>query len=145
MPTVRKSVIVPHSCATMFELVDRVEDYPRFLPWCRSAELVERTDAVTQARIDIDYNGLESHIATRNTKQRPRSMELAFVDGPFSAFGGRWDFTALGDEGCRVALALDYTFSNRALEAVLGPVFGHIMETLVDRFVARADTGAGAR
>ena len=44
MPTVRKSVIVPHSCARMFALVEDVERYPEFLPWCAATEVLERTE-----------------------------------------------------------------------------------------------------
>jgi ribosome-associated toxin RatA of RatAB toxin-antitoxin module len=142
MATVRKSVIVPHSCATMFELVDRAEDYPRFLPWCPGARVLERSPTITHARIDIDYHGLKSHIVTRNEKSPPHAMQLELVEGPFEAFAGEWRFDALGAAGCRVGLAIDYAFSSRTLEAVLGPLFGHIMDTLVDRFVARAEVGA---
>ena len=139
MPTVRKSVIVARPRETLFELVERSEDYPDFLPWCSGAEVFERDERVTRARLRIDYHGLQSHIETRNLKEPPARIALEFVDGPFREFRGLWTFTALGDAGCRVELALDYAFSNRAVEAMLGPVFGHILETLVDRFVARAE------
>jgi ribosome-associated toxin RatA of RatAB toxin-antitoxin module len=139
MPTVRKSVIVAAPRERLFALVDGVEHYPEFLPWCSGAELYERDERVTRARICIDYHGLASHIETRNEKDPPGRIALEFVDGPFREFHGAWTFTALGAEGCRVELALDYAFANRALEGMLGPVFGHIIETLVDRFVARAE------
>lgn len=142
MPTVRKSVIIPRSCATMFALVDDVERYPEFLPWCPATRLLERSAEVTRARLEVDYHGLKSHIETLNRKRPPESMELEFVDGPFQEFSGLWSFTALGDEGCRVEFALDYAFSSRVLEATLGPVFGHIMETLVESFVVRAEEAA---
>jgi ribosome-associated toxin RatA of RatAB toxin-antitoxin module len=73
-------------------------------------------------------------------KRPPEGMVLEFVEGPFERFRGHWRFVALGEDGCRVEFALDYAFSNAALEAVLGPVFGHIIETLVDRFVERAES-----
>jgi ribosome-associated toxin RatA of RatAB toxin-antitoxin module len=145
MPTVRKSVIVDRPPSAMFELVDDVESYPRFLPWCARTEVFERTDEVTVARLDIDYHGLASHIATRNRKHPPERMVLEFVEGPFDRFKGHWHFRALGEEGCRVEFALDYAFSNLAFEAVLGPVFGHIIETLVERFVERAESLPRAR
>jgi ribosome-associated toxin RatA of RatAB toxin-antitoxin module len=122
----------------MYDLVDRVEDYPEFLPWCAGAELLERTEEVTRGRIDIDFNGLRSRIVTRNTKERPRRMTLELVEGPFRSFSGEWTFAALGDEGCRVELVVDYSFSNPALELALGALFGHITQTLVDCFVERA-------
>jgi ribosome-associated toxin RatA of RatAB toxin-antitoxin module len=140
MPTVRKSVIVDRSAHAMFALVDDVESYPRFLPWCARTEVYERSEEITVARLDIDYHGLTSHIATRNRKQAPERMALEFVEGPFDRFKGHWRFVALGEEGCRVEFALDYAFSNLAFEAMLGPVFGHIIETLVERFVQRAES-----
>ena len=138
MPTVTKSVIVPHGVERMFELVDRVEDYPDFLPWCAASSLIERTREVTRARLDIDYHGLKSHFSTRNAKDPPRRMEIRLEEGPFEKLEGEWRFTPLGD-GCRVELTIDYELASSSMARLLAPAFGHIMETLVDGFVARAD------
>ena len=143
MPTVRKSAIVPHSCATMFALVDRVEAYPEFLPWCSHVDLLERTPEVTSARLHVDYHGLVTRIATRNVKRPFDSMRLELVEGPFDSFGGTWSFAPLGEAGCRAEFVLDYSIESSALAALLGPVFGHIATTLVERFVARAEAEAG--
>jgi len=139
MPTVTKSVLVARSAETMFALVDDVERYPEFLPWCRSTTVLERTAQITRARLDIDYRGLRTHIVTLNRKQPPTAMTLEFVEGPFERFGAEWTFTPLGGEGCRVEYAMDYRFSSATVERVVAPVFGYIAETLVDRFVARAE------
>ena len=138
MPTVRKSVIVPHACEAMFALVERCERYPEFLPWCSGAEVFERTAKITRARLDIDYHGLKSHISTVNRKEAPRRIALELAEGPFERFRGEWTFAPLGGEGCRVELSAEYAFESAALGALLGPVFGHILETLVERFVERA-------
>ena len=69
-------------------------------------------------------------------------MSLTPVDGPFESFAGEWRFEPLGDAGCRVELAVEYALSNRALDAAMGPCSA-TSETLVDRFVARADEVAG--
>lgn len=124
----------------MFALVDGVEDYPRFLPWCAATEVYERTPELTRARLDIDYHGLTTSIGTRNVKRPPGAMALELEEGPFERFSGEWRFVPLGDGGCRVELAVDYAFSNAAVSIALGPVFGSIVETLVDRFVERAES-----
>jgi ribosome-associated toxin RatA of RatAB toxin-antitoxin module len=139
MPTVLKSVHVGRSAREMFELVDAVERYPEFLPWCSRAEVLERTPQVTRARIDIDYRGLKTHFVTVNRKDAPHGMALELVEGPFEKLAGRWTFTPIGHSGCRVGFELDYAFANAAINALVAPVFSHIMETLVDRFVARAE------
>ena len=144
MATVRKSVLVPHSAARMFALVEDVERYPEFLPWCPRTTVFERTPEVTRARLEIEYHGLVSHVSTLNRKGSDR-MDLDFVDGPFERFRGQWRFLPLGEEGCRVEFSLDYAFASTSMNRLLAPVFGHIIETLVDCFVARADAMAQAR
>ena len=138
MAVVEKSVLIERTAVQMFELVDRVEDYPEFLPWCGGAELIERTDSRTVARLHINYHGLKAHFATENPKERPRWMDIKLRDGPFRSLDGGWKFTPLGDAACKVEFRLHYEFSSKVLEKVLGPVFHHIANTFVDSFVKRA-------
>ncbi|MDP1653202.1 MAG: type II toxin-antitoxin system RatA family toxin [Rhodocyclaceae bacterium] len=139
MALVEKSVLIMRTPAQMFELVDRVEDYPQFLPWCGGTELISRTDEHTAARIHINYRGIRSQFATENVKDPPHLMKIAFREGPFKRLEGSWRFTALGEAGCKVEFSLLYEFSSTVLEKVLGPVFGHIVKTFVDSFVKRAN------
>ena len=142
MPTVSKSAIVAAPCERIFDLVDDCERYPDFLPWCTGVEVIERTQATTTARLRIDYRGLKTTIATRNRRRRPESLALELVEGPFERFQGEWRFTPLGAEGCRAEFRLEYHFAGAALEALLGPLFGYIAETLVEGFVRRAEEPA---
>jgi len=138
MALVEKSVLIARTPQQMFALVDHVEDYPKFLPWCGGTELIARTDAHTTARIHVNYHGIKLHFATENAKQAPHCMNIEFREGPFRRLDGGWRFTALGDAGCKVEFRLHYEFSSKLLEKVLGPVFGHIVNTFVDAFVKRA-------
>ena len=138
MAVVEKSVLIERTAIQMFNLVDRVEDYPQFLPWCGGTELLERTDAKTAARIHINYHGLKAHFATENAKEAPRWMHIALREGPFRSMDGGWKFTPLGDTACKVEFRLNYEFSSKMLEKVLGPVFHHIANTFVESFVKRA-------
>ena len=49
MAVVEKSVLVFYSARQMFVLVDRVEDYPVFLPWCGGTEVQRISDDVLEA------------------------------------------------------------------------------------------------
>ena len=139
MASVRKSVLVPYSAAQMFELVERIEDYPRFLPWCGGATILERTAEETLARIDINYRGVRAHFTTANREQPPERIVIELRDGPFRQLDGTWQFRALGPAGSKVGLELEYAFGTATLERLIGPVFGHIARTLVDAFVRRAE------
>ena len=138
MAVVEKSVLIEHSARQMFELVDKVEDYPMFLPWCGGTEVFECTTTKTFARIDVSYHGLKMHFSTENAKEYPKSMAISLIDGPFKHMDGGWRFTPLGETACKVEFRLHYEFSSKLLEKVLGRVFGHVVNTLVESFVKRA-------
>jgi ribosome-associated toxin RatA of RatAB toxin-antitoxin module len=139
MARVEKSVLVAHPPERMFELVDRVEDYPIFLPWCGGTELKSRDEQRTVATIHIAYMGIRQSFTTENTKSRPHEMRIKLQDGPFSELEGDWLFSPLGHDACKIEFRLHYVFSNRMLEMVLAPVFSHITNSFVDAFVRRAD------
>ncbi|MDR0564796.1 MAG: type II toxin-antitoxin system RatA family toxin [Azoarcus sp.] len=139
MADVQKKVLIEFTPAQMFDLVDRCEDYPLFLPWCGGVELISRTDEVTAATLHINYHGIKSRFSTRNPKRYPSEMAIHLTDGPFTRLDGAWRFTPLGDVACKVEFELHYTFSNRLLEKILGPVFNHIANTFVEAFVKRAN------
>lgn len=139
MVKVEKIVLVHHSAAQMFNLVDDVEHYTEFLPWCGGVDLIERSEATTSATIHIDFHGLKQKFSTENQKRFPDAMDMKFKDGPFKHFEGNWRFTALSDEACKIEFHLEYEFSSTFLSQLISPVFSHIANTFVDSFVARAD------
>jgi ribosome-associated toxin RatA of RatAB toxin-antitoxin module len=138
MADVHKKVLIEFTPAQMFDLVDRCEDYPQFLPWCGETRLITRNDEITAATLQINYHGIKSHFSTENKKRYPDEMLIRLTDGPFSRLDGGWHFVALGEAACRVEFDLHYEFSSRLLEKVLGPVFNHIANTFVEVFVKRA-------
>ena len=126
----------------MYELVRDVSRYPEFLPWCPSSHVEvpphEDGGRVLQARIDMAYLGVRSSFTTRNVHQFPESISLELVDGPFRSLQGHWRFRALGDEGCKVTLELEYRFAAGLLARMVAPVFERVAGSLVDAFAARA-------
>ena len=139
MNKVEKTVLVMHSAAQMYALVDAVEDYPKFLPWCGGVDLLERTETSTSATLRINYHGLKQSFTTQNLKQFPHRMEIKLKDGPFKQLDGHWHFIELRPDACKIEFCLDYEFANNLLEKIIAPVFSHIANTFVDGFVARAD------
>jgi ribosome-associated toxin RatA of RatAB toxin-antitoxin module len=139
MARVEKSVLVAHTPERMFELVDRVEEYPAFLPWCGGTELKWRDDLSTVATIHIAYMGIRQSFTTENSKTFPGAMRICLQEGPFTHLEGDWFFRPLGTDACKIEFRLNYVFSSRLLESVLAPVFSHITNTFVDAFVRRAD------
>ena len=139
MTEVNRSVLVAYTPAQMFALVERVEDYPGFLPWCGKVSVQRHEAGRSTATIHISYRGIRQSFTTENSVQAPESLEMRLVEGPFRSLDGRWHFTALGGRGSKVELRLEYEFSSRVLEKLVGPVFNHIADRMVDAFAKRAE------
>ena len=122
----------------MFALVDHVEAYPEFLPWCNSVEVHLRETNIVEATLEMHRGSVSKHFRTRNTSIPGEKMDIELVTGPFSALGGGWTFKQLGDAGCKVALQIEFEFSSRAIDIVLGAFFESTCNSLVDAFVKRA-------
>ena len=140
MHRVDQSVLVSHSAEELFRLVDDVESYPQFLPWCSGTNIKTKDDAITEAAIMINFHGIKQSFSTRNEKIFPSRMDVKLVDGPFKTLQGHWNFHALNEHACKVELVLEYEFTSKWLEKLVGPVFGHIAGSLMEAFVRRADS-----
>ena len=151
MKHVKKSVLLCHSPREMYGLVTAVQDYPKFLPWCERAELLEQRDSGVTARLHLSYLGVRQSFTTRNVQVAGSSVELQLVDGPFSELAGTWRFVPLPAadgaqaKACKVEFDLRYSFANAALEAVVSPVFDRIANTFVESFFKRAEQVHGPR
>lgn len=144
MAVVNKSVLVGHSARQMYDLVDGVEHYPEFLPWCGGSEVKWRDGQSTVATIHIDYLHIKQHFSTENTNQPPNRIKIKLLDGPFRQLDGEWRFKALAEDSCKIEFTLHYEFSSKLLETLLGPVFSHIANSFMEAFIQRAEQVYGA-
>ena len=138
MKSIARSAIVEHAAAEMYALVDDIEAYPRFLPWCLEAR-VELAGARKRATLTAGLGGIRQSFTTENENQPGRSIDLRLVEGPFRQFNAAWRFTPLGEHACQIEFSMRYQFSSRALAKLLEPLFHQIADTTVDAFTRRAD------
>jgi ribosome-associated toxin RatA of RatAB toxin-antitoxin module len=139
MPLVKQSVLVAHSAQKMFELVQKVEDYPKFLPWCGGSNVKQQEDGNVLASVEIDFKGLKQTFSTVNRYTPYSDIRLILQKGPFSSLNGAWKFNALEENACEVLFELNYVFAAGLLGPLLTPVFDAIAGSFIDAFVARAE------
>ena len=139
MALVEKSMLVPYSAKQMFALVDDVEAYPQFLPWCGGTSVTAVDGATVHATVHIDYHHIKQSFTTQNVRHAPRRIDITLVNGPFKLLHGSWHFIPLSDSACKIELRLHYEFSGKLLEKVFGPVFHYIANNFVDAFIQRAE------
>jgi len=143
MAVVHKSVLVGYSAEQMYALVECIENYPQFLPWCGGAEIHSREENKCIATLAINYHGIKQSFTTENINTYPVSIKMGLKKGPFKHLEGEWFFKSLREDACKVEFELHYEFSSKILEQIIGPVFGKITNSFVDSFCKRAEVVYG--
>ncbi len=139
MSRISRSALVMHSAKEMFELVNDCESYPKFLPGCSNARLIERKDDYLIGELELSKAGMTYRFTTRNELQDPERIDLKLVDGPFKKLEGHWHFQPLADKACKVYFELDFEIAGKLVSKALTPLFSQMASSQVDAFVKRAD------
>ncbi len=139
MIEIRRSALVNYSPAQMFDLVNDVEAYPKRFSWCAGAEILEHTEDVLVARLDLKFAGFRQSFTTRNTVNPPERLHMSLVDGPFRSLDGLWNFLALGDAGCKITFALDFDYASRLGGGAIKLGFQGLANRMVDDFCREAE------
>lgn len=136
--TIERTALVEQSAEQMFALVNDIENYPRFMEGCVGAELLEISERQVMARLDIRKGRFAHSFITRNSLHPCRKIDLQLVDGPFQQLEGQWQFTPIGDLGCRVSLSLTFEFKSRLIAVAGNPWIESMGNKLVDAVCQRA-------
>ena len=122
----------------MFDLVNDVEAYPGFLPWCESATVEHASADRLEATLHVGVGPVRKRFSTRNRLDRPRRIEIELLQGPFRKLTGEWRFDDVAGDGCDVVLALDFEMSSLPLKLVFEAIFEELARSQIDAFVTRA-------
>lgn len=138
MPDIKKTKIVPFTPAQMYDLVNDIDKYPQFVPWCSRSEVLSQDDDEIKARLYFEGGGFTKSFTTCNRLQKNKMIELRLLDGPFRHLEGFWRFENHLDNQCEIILDLEFEFSSGLLSLAFGPMFNQVANTLVDAFSKRA-------
>ena len=146
MSKIERSALVHYSAEEMYQLVNRVDRYHEFLPWCRSSKVISESDDEMVGSVEMARGVLNKTFTTRNRLQAGRRIDIELVDGPFSKLQGYWSFEPLKTENaCRISLNLEFEFDSAMISIAAKPVFTQIANSLVDAFTKRAVEVYGER
>ncbi|MBT8112067.1 MAG: type II toxin-antitoxin system RatA family toxin [Gammaproteobacteria bacterium] len=138
MTHVQRSALLPYSAAQMFNLVNDVDSYPEFIPWCVKCEVHSDSENEKQATMKFAKHGINASVTTCNELDADKKITMHLLKGPFKRLVGTWIFKELDEHSCRVELDLQFSFSNRLYAVTLGPIFNQVANKLVSAFTERA-------
>lgn len=138
MIKINKSALVNYSATSMFALVDDIEAYPEFLPWCGNSKIISRTNATVEARINFVKGGFKKSLITRNKLENNSTITMSLLEGPFSHLEGVWQFLPLREDASKIMLHLEFEMLGKLADLTFGTIFNQVCNTLVNSFTSRA-------
>ena len=135
---IERSALIQRPAEVLFSLVDDVERYPEFLPWCAGARVVAIEGQSVIASLEVARGGVRQRFTTRNERRAPEEIRMQLVEGPFSRLEGAWRFRALAADACKVELSLEFGFGGSLTRLAFEKVFSEVAGTMVDAFCRRA-------
>ncbi|WP_342147536.1 type II toxin-antitoxin system RatA family toxin [Rickettsiella endosymbiont of Aleochara curtula] len=144
MPFIQHSLEVPYNVSEMYKLVNHIEKYSEFLPWCTKSSVISQDEDSIQACLTLAGGGLSKSFTTSNRLQKNKLIEISLINGPFKHLEGYWSFETTS-RGSRISLNLEFEFSTRLLALAFSPIFEKVANTLVQAFSERAKQIYGNR
>ena len=129
----------------MYRLVNDIEAYPEFLPWCTAANILQQEEQTLVASVSIAVGKIKQSFTTANQMQLNEKITMQLVEGPFKQLVGNWRFQTIDEQQCVVSLDMQFEFKNRLVKHTLGHAFHKIIDSLVEAFVNRAQSVYGIR
>jgi ribosome-associated toxin RatA of RatAB toxin-antitoxin module len=138
MSDIKRSALMPYPAGVMYDIVNDVERYPEYLPWCGGVKLHQVSETSMEASILMQAVGLNHWFKTRNCMVPGESIEITLLEGPFSRLEGSWRFTPIDTDGCKIELMLHFEIKHNLAAAIITPAFSRIANTMVESFCNRA-------
>jgi ribosome-associated toxin RatA of RatAB toxin-antitoxin module len=132
MPKINRTAILSVDAIRAFEVVNRVEGYPDFLPGCEKVKILESTAEYSMVKVDVAWAGFSESFVTKTWPTKYESILMEFVEGPFRHLSGKWTFARIGNDGCKVALDLTYEFDG--LASLASPLIKKSVDQIVKAF-----------
>ncbi|WP_296716500.1 type II toxin-antitoxin system RatA family toxin [Erythrobacter sp.] len=139
MPGIRETRRLPYSAQQMFDLVADVGRYGEFLPWVIATRV--RSDSETEMVADmvVGFKSLRESFTSRVSKERPRMIDVHYIDGPLSDLDNIWTFRPVDETSCEIDFVVEFTFKNRLFERIAGQYFDKAFRKMVEAFEKRAE------
>lgn len=139
MEKIKRSALVPYSAKQMYLLVDDIEKYPEFVPYCKNAEIILREQQQVSATLHVSKSGIAKSFSTKNDLYPYERIQMQLLNGPFKYLNGNWRFIPLSEEACKIELDLEYEFTHKLASIAFAKIFNQLAQSMVTAFTKRAE------
>ena len=137
MSTIERTIEVEASAEKLYEVVSDIEQYPSFLTWCDSSEILSIEGRLVTASLNISILGFKSKITTLNRLYRSTKIEMSLQEGPFKSFKGTWLFEEVALVKTQVSYSMEYQIANPITSFMVNQKLASFIDQFVGEFVKK--------
>ena len=134
---IKKEAIILKDRKTVFNIVNRVDLYKNFVPYCVDSKIIFEENNEMEAKLNFNLKGLTTSFTTRNKINDNESIEMVLIDGPFKKLDGKWEFKEV-DNKTIIFLTINYEAENKIVEYTVTKSLEKITNYLVSAFVSES-------
>jgi coenzyme Q-binding protein COQ10 len=137
MPKHQETVILPYPKEFLYSIVRDVSSYPKFLPWCGGAVIVDESKDGFTADLQVGFGFLKETFRSK-VVTAPDKIEVHYVKGPFKYLDNSWEFETVTENSTKVHFLVDFAFESPLLESMMEGFFTHAFSKMMAAFEERA-------
>jgi coenzyme Q-binding protein COQ10 len=138
MPRHSETRHLPYSPEQLFDMVADVARYDEFLPWVVAVRVRSSSETETVADLVVGFSAFKERFTSRVRKDRPRRIEVDYIEGPLKYLHNEWLFERASDGGTNLHFSVDFAFRSRLFEALAGQMFDRALRRMTGAFERRA-------
>ena len=131
---IKKEAIILKDVETVFNIVNRVELYKNFVPYCVKSEIILEENNFMEAKLEFNLKGLITSFTTRNETCENEYINMKLIDGPFKYLDGKWEFKSI-DKKTIIYLIINYEADSKIVEYTVGKSLEKITNYLLKAFI----------
>ncbi len=135
----RRVEVLDYNSEDLFRLVIDVENYPKFVPWCVGARVLEKYQNILKAELLVKFKGITYKYVSIIEFSEFTLISIKQYSGPFAHLNSNWQFTELGLSQTKLELEIDFSFKSFLLNKLSKIFFVTVSKKMTDAFISRAE------
>ena len=134
---VKRKSVVSYTPKQMYDLVNDVDNYKVFIPYCSDSKVLSQSENVMVAYLTFSLGPMQQTFTTENTLIPNSRIDLKLQSGPFKSLSGYWAFKPVG-QGTAIEMDIKFDIIASTAGWVIKPILHSTIDKLVDTFTQRA-------
>lgn len=132
--------VLKYPVELMYCIVEDVDRYSDFVPWCKKSHVISTKGAVKRAKLEVGFGKITEKYNSTVTCAKPHLVKAVCTDGLlFNSLLCIWHFTpGRTKNSCVIDFQVSFEFRSLLYSQIANMVFNEIVKTMVKAFEKRA-------